>query len=533
MKRIAYLLLGIASFATVMTACKDPNEGSTFSIYDEDPIGLALENHKDYSMWVEMLKKVDLFNALNLGAEKAQYTVFAVKNDAVEAFLTEKGYASIDDIDEEYLTTLMRYHVICNTPIPLNAILTGRLSDTTASGDYLMAQYIDGNNVYINEEAKIINDVNDLSLSNVLNGYVHTLDKVLNPVVTSVWEQIQAEPKYSIFTAAVELTGFDELLDEEYYYVKDTVMNTSSRYRRRTTLFMVDNDTFAEAGINSLQDLIDRYAYGYDNYTDPSNQLYKFVGYHMINGYNAFDDLTNFPTAIKLRNVSSYASSELIQLEEEKGILYLNRADNGGTTLADNFDIPARNGVIHELAGLMPLFVPAATTVLIELTDYLIWPEWATIPIYRGSSRGTYTIDPTTFSFIRWSTPDGNASGKLVYDRRPGWSYFANADILQADMGGIGWWEIDLPAIVRGRYQFQVRYHYATGNRGTYQTLFNGKAMGSPINFRNPASGGYSDSWSPNSTIYLAESGVYTLRFQQVTTGIMEIDQVRFTPLQD
>ena len=62
-------------------------------------------------MWVEMLRKVDLYNAMNLGASR--FTCFVADNDAVQTYLREKtDYESIAEMPDDEVDFLLRYHII-------------------------------------------------------------------------------------------------------------------------------------------------------------------------------------------------------------------------------------------------------------------------------------------------------------------------------------------------------------------------------------------------------------------------------------
>ena len=194
-----------------LCCCQDPFQDGIFKAYDEDPVGVYLSKDPDYSMWVSLLKKADVYNALNLGS--SEYTCFAARNGAVETYLADNGYGSIDDIPADELNYLVRYHIISGKKY-LNSDLLLKLSFPTVSGDYLTAginletelRYID------NGEGKERSYIIEKDI-NVSNGIIQCLDRMLSPITMTVWDIIAENQSYSIFTEALRATGFDEWLD--------------------------------------------------------------------------------------------------------------------------------------------------------------------------------------------------------------------------------------------------------------------------------------------------------------------------------
>ena len=148
-------------------------------------------------MWVEMLRKVDLYNAMNLGASR--FTCFVADNDAVQTYLREKtDYESIAEMPDDEVDFLLRYHII-NGAKMASANLMLKLSLPTLTGDYLTAgvdvvtqqRYID------NGEGKEPSFLVRRDIETT-NGVIHTLDKLLEPLTVSVWGIISGNSDYSI-----------------------------------------------------------------------------------------------------------------------------------------------------------------------------------------------------------------------------------------------------------------------------------------------------------------------------------------------
>ena len=173
----------------------------------------------------------------------------------------------------------------------------------------------------------------------------------------------------------------------------------------------------------------------------------------------------------------------------------------------------------------MPGFVPKLSTVKIEFSDKNYFPEYAAISFYR-SGGGTYDLDTVNFPYVRWYTiPEG--VGKVQNHRRTGWGIKLDyTDVVQVNLGSIGWVEFDLPTIVKGKYRVSLNYHYAM-DRGSYQFSFDpkngdsGKNIGAPVDFKST---GYSGKLSTLGIINFTETSGHTLRATVVRSGLMELE---------
>ena len=138
------------------------------------------------------------------------YTLFLPTNEAFDRFISNsKKYNSFQDLldDKDYVNELVRYHVV-NMALRANDFPYGALPDTTLSGDLLSISYrIHGDTVLpiVNNNASLI--TYDIEL---INGFIHIIDEVLEPVVFNNYEWLKLYPEYSIFTMALEMTGLSD-----------------------------------------------------------------------------------------------------------------------------------------------------------------------------------------------------------------------------------------------------------------------------------------------------------------------------------
>ena len=110
MKKIALIFTVILS---ALTACNDPNEGELFVTPPETEAEMSvtdiLESQPEtYSMWIELLKHADLYNALK-NTDRA--TVFCPDNNAVRSFLAGENAATVAELDKGYARAVAQIHI--------------------------------------------------------------------------------------------------------------------------------------------------------------------------------------------------------------------------------------------------------------------------------------------------------------------------------------------------------------------------------------------------------------------------------------
>ncbi len=516
MKNIIYLILVI--LVSLPIGCDDPNEGNNYAVRDGDPVGTWLEKNENFSDWVSLLRRTNMFSILNV---KSTYTCFVPTNEAIQEYLSQKGYQSINEITDKEALYLVQYHILAGSEFQTKVMTNGRLTDTTVSGDYLVTKFV-GGDIFVNNYAQIVN--RDIK---VLNGYIHVLNKMLNPEQRSVWELLAANNRYLIFTQAVEKAGLQPTLNE--------ISRMHTGGKAFVTAMVVPNEVFEKAGMSTLQDVIDEYSPSRSDYTDPSNPFHKYVAYHILSGMQSYNDLVDFDKGKDSKNVETMANNEMIMVEDVNNEVVINRDSilQQFVHIVDSvYNKQAINGIYHEIDHLMPVFVPKLSTVKIEFSDKNYFPEYAAIPFYR-SGGGTYNLDTVNFPYVRWYTiPEG--VGTVQYHRRTGWGIKLDyTDVVQANLGSIGWVEFDLPTIVKGKYRVSLNYHYAK-DRGSYQFSFDpkngdsGKNIGAPVDFKST---GYSGKLSALGIINFTETSGHTLRATVVRSGLMELDYILFEPV--
>lgn len=507
MKKI-FLLSGLILLSLWMIRCKDSLEDATFAAYDEKPVGIYLESQPEYSEWTKLLKRTNLYNALNIS--KVKFTCFVADNNAVQAYLKLKNYNTVEDIPMEEAIYLMRYHIIPGNAY-MHTAFAGQIKDTTASGDYLTVNYRQGgiNAIYVNDTSLIVR--RDIE---VINGFIHKIDRVLDPITESVWDLISQNANYSIFQEAIKLCQLEDWLS-----VRNKVVNETSR-RDYKTVFVVSDETFKAAGINSVEDLKNRYPS--PEYTSDTSAFRRYVTYHIINSNSDFGALSTFAVNTKIKNVETVALNTLFSVEDMGKNLVINRNTDSVLLVAGKYDRHGNNGYVHEVNHLMPLSTPKPATVRWDFCDI---EDCRILDAYGKYSdaldQKAYPLDRENPIDIEWFTaPDNSRAVQYQYRKSVN-----NNDYLLMNLGYVGWVEIKTPPIVAGKYKITIT-KMAWSARGTCQTYIDNEKIGPQLNF----SAGGGDKVELG-TKNFAESGRHTVKFSAIKKGVMEVDLLIFEPV--
>ncbi len=480
MKKIKFYVCLMLSCLFSFTACDDEFKDETYVLYDMQPASTYLSDRsEDFSEWIKIMKYADLYNAVNVATQ--YFTLFVPNNQAVTEFYAKKGVSSIEELGEEYAKTLVRFHVINDTINQETFISTdGDLETQTLSEDYLNVSYGTGNenagglqSLYLNKEAHVVELANHVS-----NGYVYVLENVMTPLTESVYDRIQEESEYGIFKTALDETKLGARIHEIYENVPDANGKVTQQKRNYTVLAVTDA-TFQAEGIADFNGLANRLGAGTD-YTNPENALYKYVAYHIISGMYSLSRMQQFDTegsASKLWNTLS--NDYLIKTSEEGDGFYLNydNQESRSQFVEDNCDIKAKNGYIHQLSSCLWVTEQKPESVLFDLCDFeeianaIAAGKADANCVYQtvGSSEGW--LDCTELDIYQSYAPNPSSwrpgtcpDGLLNYMNAKSsndWQYAQNHDYLVFNVGYMGWFSVQTPTILKGKYKVSIQFGHA------------------------------------------------------------------------
>jgi uncharacterized surface protein with fasciclin (FAS1) repeats len=490
----------------IFSACKEKEAPESFYSEDELLITAYLTEHSDvYSTLLEVLEITGTSSVLNA---YGHYTFFAPDNDAFNEFCKNNNKNSVSEFSKDYLTTLVKYHLL-NKDIETNFLPNGVLPDTNFTGDNLVFNFSEGgvNSITVNGEAVIIQ--RDIKVS---NGHINHLDKVLTPVFFSVYDKIAADPAFSIFAEALELTGLKDTLSIIY------VEQPSMKYlKNRFTIFAESNQVFESAGINSLEELRARFSTS----GDPKNHLdglYKFMSYHCMAGLYYLNQLDSF-------NYPTLAENELINVAIDEDV-YLNRHTKNDTVYSIGVDrgqsnSSAKNGVIHAIDQVMEEYVPIPVYLVFDFTSY------------QAISIGNqYTVSELK------DIKGIDAENTGVWYRMS--MLPEDSSYLETTSSKVGWnVEFQIPPIVKGKYR--VVFHWvSTHDRSTaVQAFWDGEILGqefSMIRSKRPPM--VPPEWLYDfhfdeeiGRVNLNQTSPHTIRFVGLADGYGDFDYIAFWPV--
>ena len=165
---------------------------------DANIVDYMRKTPEQYSEFVRILERTNISSYLNAyGA----YTLFAPNNDAIKAYVQEAGKASVEEMDTAVLRNMVRLHLIQDT-ISTSSFTDGKLSSPTMFGQFLITGVNDAGATVINRQSIVVRP--NLLTS---NGYIHQIDKVLQPAKLTTAQILEQNTQFSIFTQALKATG--------------------------------------------------------------------------------------------------------------------------------------------------------------------------------------------------------------------------------------------------------------------------------------------------------------------------------------
>jgi len=360
------------------------------------------------------------------------------------------------DFPMDFLVDLVRNHIIA-AEITTGDIGLGALRDTNAIGDFLVSEF-EGADIIINKYAKIIKrDVR------VANGYVHVLDKVIDPITKDIYTVIAEDPSYKIFAEGLQKTGLKDTLQLIRFPYGNRVART------RFTVLAVADTIYHRYGINSVNDLIKWTDANPDSITFLNNQLYRYMEYHCLTGTSYLSDLNTqlYPILSHDNNISVKVDTDYKINQDTKTKKY-----TGFNVPASN--TPAKNGAIHSINDLLPVTDPEPGVITIETTDFF--------DIQQGDYIGKYYMKwhdgKNTFANIKWE------GDYLLYYYKPNHGRTA---ILHNDaLSILGFWTIEIttPKIMKGKYAVSANIWTGGDDLPIFDAYVDGIRTASNINAR-------------------------------------------------
>ena len=537
--RILCALCVIGSFV----ACVDNDDDIPENYYVSTKMTAAQflqENEARLGDFITLLKRTPYFSLLST---YGNFTVFAPTNEAVEAYLEETGYNTIENIPTEVCDTLVRTHIVKEGAYYTTDIGEGTLPDPNmAKSDISLTLDYDSTNnnsirYYANKTARMI-EYDD----SVTNGVVHIVSSIIRRSSDMLPDVIESDSTLSLFSQALRLTGMADSLmkniDETYVWGSDkktqdslyngilvrcqsgSVTHVLSRWPEtryfKYTAFVEPDSVYHRHNIYTIDDLIAYAKKVYDEtypedagkYDDNprhrKNPLNRFVSYHLVNRILRYDDvimtkqLISKTWDLKLSDPEEFYETmcpgTLMRFAFPNEELYINRKGvlnrasiRGVKVLAPSItesgktNQDAVNGTYHYLDDILAY----TTQVREEVFNCRIRVDANTLsPDFANcGARGRYGHDDLVGlrnNYITdWTVRGTNAYVGLHSDVGYWNSYKANAVCIS----GIFDVTFKLPPVPSGTYE--IRLGYTVGEeRGVVQFYLNNEPCGIPVDLR-------------------------------------------------
>ncbi|TCO09868.1 fasciclin domain-containing protein [Natronoflexus pectinivorans] len=521
---VIMLVLSVGFFS----GCNDDDIGENYYTFRGETIGQYIEARPE--RFSEFEKMLELSGVMGLLNAYGRYTVFLPENDAMLALYSSRGKSSVEDFPVDTIRRIVHDHIIRNFEVPSMEFTAGTLPYLTMTGRSLNIQIQSTNGGYnfvVNELSVIRN--RDIAAH---NGIIHVIDKVIEPSDLTVVEAFSQDDQFSLmYQALIETELYQELLkirDEDYVIpaeyadlpVTNNIGSLNVVPQERLygfTIFAVSDDTFAEHGINSLEDMAAYAATVYDrmypndsgieDITNRRNSLNRFIAYHLVNKklprhllIEAYDNTGSNPTeshSVKSVDMFEYiepmAPNTLLEvrtLRDNNEYDVFNMIPSSGQAVRlvrDNVDNDALNGVYHEIDGIL-IYNEEVEQMLsskrIRMNSASFFPELTNNNIRVGNRRGGYPSERYYFprNYIeRVDVSETTEFGYFNSDDR-----FVNYQGDEVFLIGMYEFTIVTPPVPPGTYE--VRFGFvATGNRGAAQLYWNGIPSGIPLDLSRNA----------------------------------------------
>jgi len=307
----------------VLSSCEKDDDDMIPTIPLTDNIVELAQETSDLSILVDALTMYP--NLVSALSADGNYTVFAPTNDAFTALLGVIGQSDLEDVPEDVIERLLKYHVISNAALMSTDLEDGQMAATLLSADDKITVSIDGSMVMINNATVTSANIE------ASNGVVHIIDAVLVPelelsIVNTIVEPAYFNKDFSILTAAV---------------VKANLLNTLINSEADFTLFAPNNDAFEEAGITSLDGLT-------------AEDLAPILMYHVLDEEVFANELPATGSAVPTLNGNFYLS------KNTNGVFINGLTEVIVATLAEGA-LDYDNGVVHVIDRTL---VPASKNII-------------------------------------------------------------------------------------------------------------------------------------------------------------------------
>lgn len=525
MKRI-YIIFSLLVLLSTQYSCQKPQVPEAgFKDQFKYSIDDYLVSHEaEYSSFLKILQVSGLDKTLsgyNPGGVTGgvNYTLFLPDNKAVDDFINSSNgeYASLDALlqDSAFCVALAKYHILNQGMLTIDFPF-GTFSQPTLSNDLLNVNFDvqpDTTFYKINNEAKVIKANIETS-----NGYIQVIGTMLKPITLNSYGWLKKNPGYTIFTAALEATGTDLIINVD--------MKLKDQTLKPFTMLVEPDSVYNKANINSLDDLIKLISPTRSDYTIPTNPLNAFVNYHLLTGSYFLSDLAKENT-----NLSTMADIPIringtgldMKINESADLVFVEKYNTKDTThyvgiYYDQSNINTQSGPIHFINQiLMPWIPPRAEQNYGFYEEPLLW-QYSLLG-------GTFNIkDQTTL-------PDVTFSGEqLSYVKSMTSTNGAWSDDYMLIVGDFTV-TYTIPKIIQGKYDLYIVCENYNSQNAVVEVYVDGKKTGDLVDMTKGTNATWPWAELKVGTINFTKYERHAIQVRALIPGMFKWDLVRFKPI--
>ncbi|MFT3753257.1 MAG: fasciclin domain-containing protein [Paludibacter sp.] len=446
-KNFLFLLFAVSALVLVMNSCI--KEVQEIVISNDKQIDELLEEHNMKS-FLAILDKSEMRSTVHA---YGKYALFVPTDAAVTTYLQQIGKSSVNELSKEEAVAIIKYHLLNVTDLTDSVttvgFVDGRMSYPNFAGSYLTTKQ-EGENIRINRQALLVSP-RDIKAS---NGHLHIIDHMLTPpdsITESITARVRALPaNFSIFKEAFERSGMADLM----------AVKQNGQWK---TLFIQDNESYFNAGINNLPELIADLRTNTPAVENEDSLLRNYIGYHAVPRLEYAADLlvvSSLETMVKNQVITFTRKINNSETQILLNELKLGKVTEAGIPLDRNSeysDWTCSNGVIQKISGNVQIKIRSAYRIYWDIAEQ---PEIMALRNFRKPGCAA-DYNPGDLSEINWKYKSGTplAQQQIHYycgtvpqniasfDDK---SQYAYADYLRLnlDLGAIQWMEMKTPVLI-------------------------------------------------------------------------------------
>ena len=442
-----------------------------------------LNSDEDYELiydYIETRSDVSIYKALcdytgfvGTVSTAGTYTALVPTDTAFQVLFHELGIENYEDETPEFWLNYLQYHTL-TASMASGAFSSGVLEaePTLLGEDFLLTVDISQfPYIIFNNTAQIMEP--DISKQ---NGYVHILNAVLDPPMSSVWELMEENGGYTRIMALFEEYGLDA-------YLKDSTV----------TVLAEPDFVIERSGVN----------------LDTISNMEDWLKYHIL-------PERAFTTELDGRLVQTLYEGDGITFNflssgGDMEIMYCNQRFPFCNQLGYAPDQLSLNGLLQPLDSVLQIVEHTAGTVRMYL--------YGGTSTYRGYEQNVFANSPARVieSYVYQSYHQGR--------------YYPCCQFVPYQAGDEFWFTI--PDVVPGNYQ--VRLIYYSDSAPSMSMLYNSSVIASNIDFTSAT--GVFEEWTEMNykdcgRIEVLETGDVTLYFQLTGVSVLNLtlDMVELRP---